>query len=664
MILLERLLFDRYRIIKVVGQGGMGTVYLAIDVKTNQECAIKEILIKNRSKETILLEPNLLKKLEHPALNKIIDIFEKDQKIYIVMDYIDGKSLKELLISENKFSEKTVINWAVQLCEVLIYLHNIEPYPIIYRDMKPGNILVSKDNKITLIDFGIASELKEDGMTDTQVAITRGYCAPEQYTERTFDERTDIYSLGITMYHLLTGISPNDTSFELKPIRKEDENISREMEYIIGRAIKRNPEDRYNCVDDLLYDLININKLNEDFKKIIAKQAMTYFIFVLIYLLSISITYIGYTEIKIETYSLSKSLISQGNLNLDQNNYKLAFDNFNKAIKLDAYNPDSYIGILEYYIDIANYKEGIKYINANIKTFEKIPILKIKYYYYLGNYYYKLKNYKDALNSYLEFNKIYAQNQDSLFMTALTYIQLGNEELYNKTFQDLVSLKLDQSKLYYLQGEKYNMDKNINFALDRYDKAIQFATDEELLAYAYISKSLIYKNNPSSFQNSLDLQIMTLQEYEKKQDKSKNIEVLNILIESYLEKSKTATEKDKPIYLNSVLRCYNTILELGKDSLEIYINIAYIYRDLKDYTMCEQKLKEATLIYPNNFLSFYNLTVIQIEIELLKPESTRNYTNVKYNFQKAKELAIQNNLQNELQPLIQTMQKLNIPVKE
>lgn len=658
--MLEKLLHERYKLLKVVGQGGMGTVHLALDVKTNEQCAIKEILIKNRSKETVLVEPNLLKRLQHPSLNKIIDIFEIDQKIYIVMDHIDGKSLKQLLISEKKFSEKMVINWSIQLCEVLIYLHNIEPYPIIYRDMKPGNILVGKENKITLIDFGIAAELKEEGMIDTQVAITRGYCAPEQYTERTFDERTDIYSLGITMYHLLTGISPNDTSFELKPIRKEDENISREIEYIIGRAIKRNPDDRYQCVDDLLYDLVNINKLNEDFKKIIARQAITYLIFVFIYLFFMGITYIGYKEIKSETYSLSQSLISQGNMELEQSKYKLAFENFTKAIKLDEYNQDSYIGIFNYYNDMAEYKEGIKYINDNVEKFDKIPDLKVKYNYYLGNYHYKLKDYKSAYDSYLEFNKVYPQNINSLFMSALSNIHLGNEKLYNKILQELISLDLDKSKIYYLQAEKFKVDKNIQFALDKYDEAIKIVTDKTLLADIYISKASLYKNNPEFFKNALELEIITLQEYEKIQGENKNIEVLNLLIEGYVEKSKTSTNNDKAVYLNSALRCYNDILELGKDSLEIYINIAYIYRDLKDYNMCEQKLKEATLIYPNNFLSFYNLTVIQIEIELLKPENTRDYTNTKYNFQKAKEIATQNNMQNELKPLIQTMEKLNI----
>lgn len=658
--MLEKLLHERYKLLKVVGQGGMGTVHLALDVKTNEQCAIKEILIKNRSKETVLVEPNLLKRLQHPSLNKIIDIFEIDQKIYIVMDHIDGKSLKQLLISEKKFSEKMVINWSIQLCEVLIYLHNIEPYPIIYRDMKPGNILVGKENKITLIDFGIAAELKEEGMIDTQVAITRGYCAPEQYTERTFDERTDIYSLGITMYHLLTGISPNDTSFELKPIRKEDENISREIEYIIGRAIKRNPDDRYQCVDDLLYDLVNINKLNEDFKKIIARQAITYLIFVFIYLFFMGITYIGYKEIKSETYSLSQSLISQGNMELEQSKYKLAFENFTKAIKLDEYNQDSYIGIFNYYNDMAEYKEGIKYINDNVEKFDKIPDLKVKYNYYLGNYHYKLKDYKSAYDSYLEFNKVYPQNINSLFMSALSNIHLGNEKLYNKILQELISLDLDKSKIYYLQAEKFKVDKNIQFALDKYDEAIKIVTDKTLLADIYISKASLYKNNPEFFKNALELEIITLQEYEKIQGENKNIEVLNLLIEGYVEKSKTSTNNDKAVYLNSALRCYNDILELGKDSLEIYINIAYIYRDLKDYNMCEQKLKEATLIYPNNFLSFYNLTVIQIEIELLKPENARDYTNTKYNFQKAKEIATQNNMQNELKPLIQTMEKLNI----
>lgn len=292
-------LFDgKYKILEVIGTGGMSTVYLAKNVKLDTLWAIKEINKNPNSTVDLLIEPNILKKLNHPALPRIFDIIEDENSIYIIEDYIEGIPLDKKLLRCGRLPEKIVIQWAIQICEVLIYLHTLKPSSIIYRDMKPSNIILTSEGKIKLIDFGIAREYKTGVENDTTYIGTRGYAAPEQYGRSQSDVRTDIYSLGVTLYHLLTGKSPNEPPFEIKPIREVNESLSKGMEYVVSKCTKLDPNQRYQSVKELIEDLINIDRIDLHYKK---KSAIRDFkIAIMIFLLSLFsyITYLGVAEIK------------------------------------------------------------------------------------------------------------------------------------------------------------------------------------------------------------------------------------------------------------------------------------------------------------------------------------------------------------------------------
>jgi serine/threonine protein kinase len=249
----NRLFDGKYRILRSLGQGGMSTVYLAENVKLGTLWAIKEI--NKNSKVDILIESNILKRLNHPALPRIFDIIEDDENVYIIVDYIEGTPLDVDVERVGKYPEEKVIEFALEICDVLSYLHAQKPNPIIYRDMKPGNIILSKDGSIKLIDFGIAREYKEESNFDTVYIGTRGYAAPEQYGSGQTNERTDIYSLGVTLYHLATGKSPNDPPYGIKSIRLYDSNLSEELDSIISKCTRQDPEERYRSIAELLTDL-------------------------------------------------------------------------------------------------------------------------------------------------------------------------------------------------------------------------------------------------------------------------------------------------------------------------------------------------------------------------------------------------------------------------
>ena len=252
-------LFSKYKIIKIIGQGGMGKVYLAQDLCDNSLWAIKEDL---RSDSSMLYnEWQILSDVQHPNIPKTQGVFEYDGHAYMIMEFIPGTVLSSLLKKQSYISEAQVQMWFCQLCDVLITLHSHEP-PIVYRDLKPSNIIITPDGNAKLIDFGIAEYYHAGTGRIQRMGLTKGYAAPEQYSKRfRADVRTDIYALGATMHYLLTGKNPGAPPYEFVPVRKLSPDVSAGMESIIKKCLQPNPDFRYASADALLYDLTHLREL-------------------------------------------------------------------------------------------------------------------------------------------------------------------------------------------------------------------------------------------------------------------------------------------------------------------------------------------------------------------------------------------------------------------
>ncbi|MDM8529982.1 serine/threonine-protein kinase [Anaerolineales bacterium HSG25] len=246
----------RYEVLKVLGVGGMGAVYLAQDLRFTgvvRHCAVKEMVIATPDPQTRHVamqnfnrEANLLVQLSNPGIPKIYDFFNEANRSYLVMEYVDGKDLETILEnSDDQLDEVTVLDWALQICDVLNYLHNQKP-PIIFRDLKPANIMLRKQNRIALIDFGIAKAF-ESGQKGTMIG-TEGYSPPEQY-QGVASPKVDIYALGATLHHLLTKrdprLEPPFTFQEALP-NSINPDLSQETGAIIMKALEYSPNSRYS----------------------------------------------------------------------------------------------------------------------------------------------------------------------------------------------------------------------------------------------------------------------------------------------------------------------------------------------------------------------------------------------------------------------------------
>lgn len=330
----------KYEILKEIGRGGMSIVYLAMDKRLNKQWAVKEIRKKGSGKNdevvvnSLLAEANLMKRLDHPALPRIVDIIDNGVTIYVVMDYIEGESLDKILNEYGAQPEEMVIIWAKQLCDALSYLHSQKP-PIIYRDMKPANIMLKPEGNIKIIDFGIAREYKEQNLADTTVLGTKGYAPPEQYSGQT-DPRSDIFALGMTMHHLLTGVDPR-AGEAYAPVRQWNPELSEGIEVIIDKCVQPAAENRYQSCADLLYDLEHPELITQGFKK---KQKRKLGAFIAAATLCVLMLILGFVcsnlATMINTNNYEAYIASANNI-----------DNYKAAIALYPNDPRAYDRILD-----------------------------------------------------------------------------------------------------------------------------------------------------------------------------------------------------------------------------------------------------------------------------------------------------------------------------
>lgn len=257
----------RYEIIRFLSRGGMGAVYLARDRRfsnVTKLVAVKEMISTVRdsvtskiSLETFEREANILASLSHPAIPKVFDYFHQARRVYLIIEYIEGTDLESLLAEiDFPLPQEKVINWAIQICDVLSYLHSHKPTPIIFRDMKPSNAMLRADGRIVLIDFGIA-KVFQAGKRGTMIG-TEGYSPPEQYRGAA-EPRGDIYALGATMHHLLTRRDPRKEppfNFHEHPIKDYNPSVTQALEAAVAKALQYELSDRYASAEEMKQDLL------------------------------------------------------------------------------------------------------------------------------------------------------------------------------------------------------------------------------------------------------------------------------------------------------------------------------------------------------------------------------------------------------------------------
>lgn len=359
------LLDGKYRILHEIGHGGMSVVYLAINERANKTWAVKEVRKdggndKSVVSQGLVAETEMLKKLHHEHLPSIIDVIDTKDSFIIVMDYIEGGSLQKKIEKDAATKPGTrgaqdpedVIRWSMQLCDVLGYLHSRKP-PIIYRDMKPSNVMLQPDGNVSLIDFGTAREYKTTSTSDTTWLGTRGYAAPEQFGGHgQTDARTDIYCLGATMYHLLTGYSPAETQFIIYPVGQlRPELKGSGIEKVVAKCCQPDPANRYQNCAELMYALEHVHDEDDEVRRQRDKKWHRFVGSTLATVICIALTISFHFLAGYQKKSTYQGYLDKGD---NEGSAVDAVSDYKEAMDIDPERPEAYTKVLN-----AIYSDGV-----------------------------------------------------------------------------------------------------------------------------------------------------------------------------------------------------------------------------------------------------------------------------------------------------------------
>ncbi len=603
----------KYEILKKIGQGGMSIVYLAMDTRLNKQWAVKEIKKgKNQDIKTLLkslrMEANVLKMVDHPVLPRIVDILDYNGTVFVVMDYIEGRPLSEVLKTAGAQSQEKVISWGKELSSALDYLHSMNP-PIIYRDMKPSNIMLKPDGRVKLIDFGTAKEFDVESLADTTALGTRGYAAPEQFGDskgrgiHKTDARTDIYSLGATLYHIVTGKNPSEPPYVMKPIRTWNSALSGGLEKIISKCTMSSPEERYQSCKELLYDLEHYEELDEAFRRDGFRKMRSFLVTATCAVFFGIISLVGYIGNENEQDNNYENLIREGFNHTVQGRYEEAAEVYVDAItEVDGGRNTAYNELLNLYVNYMDDAEtGLSrvtyYIDQKYQNIHEDQELLINV---AMNYFDVLKDYKSS----------------AYYFSMLDLKEYPEAEYYSTIAMAMGELNVDYNSLL------MNLD---NFEKTNDGTAISI---NKLMNYRLLC--IVYARNIKQMDvaaerliQAADKGLLLLDDYEDDSIKAEYYTIYNQYLslayehlgDSFAEMNMTASEE----YYNKALECCDFILGMvsAKNSETIegvsdyqlreakYCQKAEIYEALGRYEDACEVYEEAEEIYQFSSISLY-----------------------------------------------------------
>lgn len=594
----------KYEILKEIGQGGMSIVYVAMDNRLNKQWAVKEL--KNDGSQSVEMqlkgierEANILKKVDHPVLPRIVDIIDKDGTVYVVMDYIQGLALDRILKEEGAQPQEQVIEWAKQLASALDYLHSLNP-PIIYRDMKPSNIMLQPDGRVKLIDFGTAKEYKVENIADTTALGTRGYAAPEQFGDEQghgiykTDARTDIYCLGATIYHIVSGKNPCEPPYEMRPIREWNPALSSGLEKVILKCIQPNPEDRYQNCSELIYALDHYDELDNGHRKKQAKKLILFGGAVAAMAASIVVSAAGYQGIQNTKKQDYRSLIEKANTYKINGDYSKASEVYVEAITdVDGKNQEAYLDMLSLYVNYMDAEEGLERIGAYINS--------------------GYQNIQDNSQVVYQVALTYL-NEEKDYSNSLYYFQMLDEE----EVPEAVYYKKILSSLAELDSVGNDMEE-----LAEALKNFEAYNDEQTLSGAkmlnYKIMGDIYMIYPSSIEGAVESAIRVADKALEEVEDLDNDEMLveytidfsDILYKAYRERAEEAedSEAQKEDYNLAITYCEEILSiisnEQEKERCKYICDVAEMYEETGDLESAKAKYETGIQEFGNKYKEVY-----------------------------------------------------------
>ena len=704
---------DTYTIIDEIGAGGGGIVYKAFHERLKTYVVVKQIQEKVKGILEGRAEADILKRIKHTYLPRVYDFLEIDGEIYTVMDYVPGISLDKLLAKKERIIPKQVLLWANQLAEALAYLHQQNP-PIIHSDIKPSNIMLTPDGNICLIDFNIS--LAFDSSMKTSTGISGGYSPPEQFpnlqsyqrfagivkqvnrdketllldetekldsmlfnnncasnvnTQETLkieqeigrgvDERSDIYSLGATLYHLLTGVKPNQNFEKTVPINQYNLKIEKGFLVILNKMMQLHPEDRYQNGSELLYALQHIYELDDEYKTYLIKRRSLKITVAILWMSGFFLIAFGILMRGRELNISYNRNVEAADMAIEAGEFGTAQVNLEKAKSMLPYRIDAYVKESLLLYQRGDYEGCIRYISDILQN----PVYTIndenaekslaEIYYIAGNSFMELEDYSNALLHLKEAIGLDPNNSIYYRDYVISLAKEGNIKEAESWLEKAENLGLGEDSIYMVEGELNFVQKKYNEAQRYLEQAIRTSTNDELRKRAVLLYDDAYRELGDSY---LDEEIMFLEQEENRVSGSKSgMNLTERLADAYARKAKIDI-KNQQEYYQKALEKFLYLYENGYATRQMMENIAIIYQALGEYEQAEQMLFSMADQYQDSYISYKRLAFLEAEKQQVKENQDRNYNRMKEYYDRAKELYGDQDTDQEMQMLENLIQDL------
>ena len=644
---MHRYIANTYEIISRIGSGNSGIVYKARHMNLDKYVVLKKIktdikdIVNNRA------EVDVLKNLKHACLPQVLDFVEDDGDIYTVMEYISGNSFKQYLDAGTEFLEQSVIIWMKQISATLCYLHNQRP-PIIHSDIKPGNIMLMPNGNICLIDFNISFSFGAENAFVN--GYTSGYSSPEQiaavkYNQnqpdssrwKKIDKRSDIYSLGATIYHMMTGEKPitNEKGY-VEDIRDKKPEMNEVFASVIMKCLEPNPAKRYQKTEDILEDLQDMEKKSKEYCNLLRKQKMTVGILTGVMLCSTVLAAAGYLRMDREKMLSYKTAIAQEEECVDKGEYDQLDKYYKKAVKLCPNKMDAYLQKAAGLNRQKQYQKCIEFINNKILTNQKVlnDGSQDSVYYLLGDCYSQLENYEKAAEYYHLAIEENPENGNYYRDCAIMEAYCGNVDKAQELLTTAKTKGIDNIAVNYVEGEIEYSSGDYVTAQNTFQECIDNSQDSYIQMRSYIMEAKCIDKQDNSTNGKMK-KMELLKKAQQQLPKENNIGVLEELAQTY---SDLGNDTGETTYYQNAISVFKQIQSQGMGDYNTSYNRSVLYQNIGDYDDAEKELTQILNSYGEDYKTYKSLAFLEVARQSEIANEKRDYSKFKEYYEKADEL--------------------------
>ena len=657
---------DTYEILDKLGEGAGGIVYKAYHKRLRQEVVIKQHRRSAVSLTGSRREVDILKNLHHSYLPQVLDFFEIDGDVYTVMSYVPGKSFAQLLAEGYRFTPKELIRWGMQICSALNYLHSQNP-PVIHCDIKPANIMLTPRGDICLIDFNISFYLGDTAV----LGYTNGYTSPEQYImalshesgqneagDVHIDERTDIYSVGATLYHLAVGQKVGDYRERINA-EYLAQFTGDSFAQVIERALRIDPAQRYQSAYDMFRALENIPKKDSRYLSLLHRQTAVRVALVVFLAGFIVLGGYGISRIKSERVDAYNGLVEEQISLIEAGDYEGQEQVFEEASELLPSSLESYYQNAYSLYKQEKFEDCISFIDYDICQNEQLDLVQARMadvYYLRADSYFRLEQYEEAADAYEDVFRMGTRHTEYYRDYAITLAYAGDEEEAQKVLQEAIDYGLTEDSVYYAKGEIENALGRQDAALQEFKECISITDDMEMKTRAYLMMSDIYKEKGSDASRR-----DVLLEARKELPAEEQLQVLERLASADIELADTTGKKE---YREEAIEVLTQIIDQGWGTFDTADTLAIQYEKQGEIEQARKTVDQMLETYGEDYRIYMRYAFLEIDTQELKENAQRDYSQFAEYYEKAEELYHEQVKDNNTDAQMQLLEDVYGQVKE